>query len=1254
MEKRLRSSLQNSAEEFLLSATKSGLKSVKPSLKTLIWCISSSSDLCSSLPLSLHQFVTRSIESFKQLKESKSGECSKASSRSPPVKRLRRSSRKKVKESSDEDCSKSKSSSEKQVIFQNLEIYAHIALLCVSHPKKPFLPDDLLPSVQALHDNLIIFESDPVLLSEIANLCEEWWKEQLPGRETLISQFLPFLLSRSLTLQKKVDVRRIYVLREAFSLFDFDDESIEDLKLLLIRCIITPLYLKTEDGRRFISFLFGLSFQLMKEALAIIRSQIPFGRKSMLEAYADILFRAWKVAEGSLRDEIENGFLQGLIEGAVHASTGSFAASIRRVLGGFITQRTTDGVEKLLFCLAEPVLFRSLQVANSNVRQNALHLLLDMFPLEDPDATKEVKDNLLDKQFFLLERLLVDECPDVRVVAVEGCCRILHLFWEIIPSSIITKTVTKIVDEMSHDLCTEVRISTLNGIIYLLGNPQTHEILKVLLPRLGHLFQDSVLSVRVSVADLLLILRDIRNFQFHKVVNLDALLSSLANDQPLVAQKITRLLMPSYFPSKVSAEEACNRCVTLIKRSPMAGARFCEFALSEGSSPKSLMELVRVSVSLALSHDVNAEQIEGFLVAAANLCHSLVNETSCKTDLKGFFSGDKLKRLFSRADTERAQTSIFNIATIVSPNDVTGLLKECMVLIKKCGGLSDDVERQAEVRSAHKLMLSRGWFDKLFGALTSLLQTAGSWCHIKFGTEMPMQNSPSVQQKKSTLSAKKTSMKSKSVKGKKPTSYDDTPDIEEDFVIAAGAAWQIKDMLTSAHTRDAVMKSPVLELAFSALKVISEVSIKQCMSCGYLETSPVLAYTALVLHMNLQNFEVTDKNDLGGKKNDKLESTRPSLKLMALDLSLNHLFGCTEKLFCASDSGSCCNTSVKSKHQVEKISMRSSFPDQKRIVNMVKMVTAVLKFIVDATSMGLVSHNQERCLQFTSAYVQFIISTLRKHSNDRIKIKEEDLKEALICLKSCFTYAAKLLNLVLKNATKSSMAQPEVNGLANNLLNLVVSIELYLGSKNATCLVVAAKPWLSDLILALGSGYILTETFQDRDFHTTSDQGKHAYLPWLSFLAKIELCELSELNQGEPDSVLEPNTYYVFKKLMEMVILLLRRNPKVLDAVGVIFLIGSSVGLEREEYELVLGLVHFVCVKLVRHEQEEWDELEVMLGFLQKLYPQIEQGVKDPTISDEGREMLESARVLIEPVWMKYMYEDGGGPTMEEEEMVNS
>lgn len=137
--------------------------------------------------------------------------------------------------------------------------------------------------------------------------------------------------------------------------------------------------------------------------------------------------------------------------------------------------------------------------------------------MEDPDATKEEKDKLLDKQFYLLEKLMSDECPDVRSVAVEGLCRVFYLFWEVIPSPTITKIITKIFNDMSHESCSEVRLSTVNGITYLLANPQSHGILKVLLPRLGHLMVDSVTSVRVAMIDLLLFLRDVRTFQFNTV-----------------------------------------------------------------------------------------------------------------------------------------------------------------------------------------------------------------------------------------------------------------------------------------------------------------------------------------------------------------------------------------------------------------------------------------------------------------------------------------------------------------------------------------------------------------------------------------------------------------------------------------------------------------------------------------------------------------------------------------------------------------
>ncbi|KAE8706340.1 ARM repeat superfamily protein, putative isoform 2 [Hibiscus syriacus] len=1221
MEKKLRSSLKASAEDFLSSAVKLTLKFSKAPLKSLIHSIPASSPLSSTLPSSLHLSISDSIRSFQNKTTHREAD----SSRSPPAKRTRRSSR----SSNPQDVRVDDSS-------ETLRTLAYITGLCVSHPRDVFQHSDLIPSVRSLHDSLVVFESDPVLSYEIACLCEEWWKRDLPEKEILISQTLPFLLSKSLTMKKKVDVHRVYSLREAFNLFDFEDESIEDLKLLLIRCVIEPLYLKTEEGKRFLAFAFGLNLQFLKECLAMIKAQIPFGRKSMLEAYGEIVFKGWKGVEGELKREIEDGFLMGLVEGAIHASSKGLGSSIRRVLGGFINQRTVDGVEKLLFRLAEPLIFRSLQVANSNVRQNALHLLLDLFPFEDPDATKEAKDTLLDKQFFLLEKLLMDDCPDVRVIAVEGCFRILHLFWEIIPPPTITKMITKVFDEMAYDACSEIRFSTLIGIVYLLGNPQSHEILKVLLPRLGHLMLDNVLSVRVAMVDLLLLLKDIRTFQFNKVVGLEVLLNTLSNDQPPVAQKITRLLMPSYFPARLAIEEACDRCVTLMKRSPLAGARFCEFVLLEGVSLKSMMELVKVFISLLLSNaKLGAPVVEGLLVASANLCSSLANEQTQQDSLRELFSGERVKRLLAVASTAHARSSIFDMLSSTASDNVVELVGNCMSIVTDCSDLSENLEKQAEVRSSHKLLTSCVSFDDMFEALTRLLQKTAYRCHFKFGTEAPKQNVSPAKRKKSKSSSK-TSVKWKHVSGKKSSNFKD------DYSVAIGVSWQIKDMLSSENTRKAMMSAQALELPFLALKIISEVSIVQCEYYEYMDPYPVLAYTSLALQMALQNVRVSNATESGTKKDEQIKSS--------------------DKLFEEGDSEKNAKSLPKSKQskRASRLEKKQGEPQtdasgsntdgsvytkQKQMSKRVTMFTTVLKFIVDSMTMGFAHRNHTRCLRFTSAYIQYIISCLRRLSTDKSQLKEENSKQCFVCVKSSFSYAFKLLNLVHNAATEASPAPVESFNLANDLLDLIISGELFLGSNYAAQLVAVAKPWLPDLILALGSTSMLEQSIE-KPYLTALEHIKLHFPSWPLILAKIELAEMSEHDRDDKDSQVSEPEFFEFKKLVAIIISLLKRNRSILDAIGVIFLATSVIGLERKDLDLLLGLLSFVCRKLIGQEDREWRGLDMMLVSLPDVYPRIEREIgeqdddkdKDED-EDESHNKLASAKALLEPVWLYHVYE---------------
>nr|GMC66300.1 uncharacterized protein LOC109168908 [Ipomoea batatas] len=1222
MEKRLRSMLHSSAEGFLSSATKLGFKKVsKPSLRTLIHGLKPSSDVAGSLPLALRHSISQAIEKFKSSTDPSSDGTASAggetSPQTPPTKRLRRSGRN--RKNDDEDSStKDRSEDAKHSVVESLQLYAYILFQCISHPKDIFEASDLLPAARELHDNLVFFESDSGLLSEIASVCEEWWKRDLPGRESLITQSLPFLLSRALTFKKKVDVHRVYALREAFTLFDFDDESIADLKHLMMRCVISPLFLKTEDGRKFIAFMFGLSGQLAKEALAMIKSQVPFGRKSTLEAFGEIVFRAWKAAEGESRSDIEDGFLQVLIDSAIHASSATFSASIRRILGGFIVQRTIAGVEKVLFRLAEPVIFRSLQVANSNVRQNALHLLLDLFPLEDPDATKEAKDTLVEKQFFLLDKLVMDECPDVRVVAVEGCCRILHMFWEVIPSLTITKTITKIFDHMVHDACTEVRLSAVNGIIYLLGNPHSHEVLKVLLPRMGHLISDSALSVRSATADLLLSLRDIRNFFFHKVVSIDALCSALASDQRLVAQKITKLLLPSYFPSKVKLEEACNRCVTLIKRSPAAGARFCEFAVSAGASLQSLMELLKVFIRLILlPGKLEEDQINGMIIGTSHLYNHLVKEASFQATLKEELSGKVLEILFAAATTNHAKSSICNIVTTISPEAVVdGLFEECLALITNCSGLSGNVERQAEVRSAHRMMLSCGWFDDMFESLATILQEIASKYHSRNKSAKPEVSSA---KQRKTKSSTRISSKSKHSNSKKATNKSKVSSAE-DYEIAEGIAWQVNDLLLSESTRKAVLGSGTLETAFLALKDISEFSILQPVQCDYISVSPLLAYTALSLHMSAQNISIIEKHSV--KKRNCLEPTS-SAERTTLGLTMDHLLDCTNKFF------------------------RERGHD-KFFSGRVRMLTAVLKFIVDATAMNLY-HDLEACLKFTMEYIHFIISCLRKYSINQLQLTDEGTKDTFLCLKSSFTYGAKLLNLVLKNSFDASTPQLGAYHLANELLSLTVSIEEHLGYGHASRLFSAANPWVPELILALGSLLIMDQIAEDSAV-LTHEHDITTLPSWLSILARIELFELQgDGSDEETDGASKEFGFLAFKKLVGMIVKMLRGNRNVLDAFGATIMNILLARLHRKrDFDVMLGLLHFVCVKLVKNEGQKWKDLKLMLSYIQQLYHQLDLQAEEPNNGEDDLQKLQSAKALLQPALL-YCSSDTGRNSFEEE-----
>ena len=100
---------------------------------------------------------------------------------------------------------------------------------------------------------------------------------------------------------------------------------------------------------------------------------------------------------------------------------------------------------------------------------------------------------------------------------------------------------------------------------------------------------------------------------------------------------------------------------------------------------------------------------------------------------------------------------------------------------------------------------------------------------------------------------------------------------EEEFSVAAAAAWQVKKLLTSDDTRNDVLKSPNLEMAFSAMRIISQVCIEQCVHRELFDIAPVLAYAAFALYMSLQNVDSTVNSNLSHENSLRQTSSSPEV-----------------------------------------------------------------------------------------------------------------------------------------------------------------------------------------------------------------------------------------------------------------------------------------------------------------------------------------------------------------------------------------
>ena len=334
--------------------------------------------------------------------------------------------------------------------------------------------------------------------------------------------------------------------------------------------------MKNTSGRTFASSLFGLSASFVPDLLSTLKAQLPFiaaqNKAHVLDAYAEVYFKAWKSASADEKclEKMESG-LQDLFECAILISDDALRKAILHIVKvGFNEHKMVRGVDAMLHRLMSPFLWSSLSAANPDVRTNAT-VLLPLLSLQDPALPVAEVDKLLQKQLKAIETLCSDPAPSVRVVAVQGACRILSLFWEIVPGRFTTSLLTKIVGDLSQDgASADVRAAVLDGLAFIVDNPLSQGTLKEILPHTAAMIHDRTIKVRSAMARLLCRVKNVRSIKFYNIVDVDDVLKRLAVDRKVksVALPLVQVLLPSFYPQGSKGAEQVRRALTLIKRSP--------------------------------------------------------------------------------------------------------------------------------------------------------------------------------------------------------------------------------------------------------------------------------------------------------------------------------------------------------------------------------------------------------------------------------------------------------------------------------------------------------------------------------------------------------------------------------------------------------------------------------------------------------------------------------------------------------------
>lgn len=455
------------------------------------------------------------------------------------------------------------------------------------------LPPAFTEAAMLCRDLLLNIPEDSQQQQLVADALELISNSSIEGCEQFYGALVLFLLDKCRTAKATgADVNRLYKLRHLLSELNWEHESIESVKVRILHCVANPHFAVKRHGSDLMAMFYIVSPSFTADVNDAIKKQVVSCRSASLKAYAMSLWKALHLARDEAIEKVEK-CIQDWIVLAVRTTRKS-ADKARAVLDE-IHRCHLEPLEREMLCRCYgPVLWRSLKVANWQVRENSTKILSAIFPLIPPDAAVEAQELETMKQLRLLQETLEDTNEHVRRAGVTAACQIMKDYWDLIPNQACAQLLTVIKDQCVRDRrAPAVRAAVADGFVHILENPCTFPAMEVILSEVGpKLLHDRSALVRSAFAGLLNTVSRCRGISRDKIASHDDILLALSAEHATslaekhersalgkkgiseihtsteaVAKRLTQLTADSLFSGSLSEQVRC--CHELLRHYPL-------------------------------------------------------------------------------------------------------------------------------------------------------------------------------------------------------------------------------------------------------------------------------------------------------------------------------------------------------------------------------------------------------------------------------------------------------------------------------------------------------------------------------------------------------------------------------------------------------------------------------------------------------------------------------------------------------------